>query len=37
MENMSSHFQGIPGGIVMSIIAFDRVHRLSGLCLCLRG
>jgi Na+-transporting methylmalonyl-CoA/oxaloacetate decarboxylase gamma subunit len=38
METLSSHFQGIPGGIVMSLIAFSIVFiALSGLCLIIYG
>jgi len=38
METLSSHFQGIPGGIVMSLIAFSIVFiALSGLCLMIYG
>jgi len=38
METLSSHFQGIPGGIVMSMIAFSIVFiALSGLCLMIYG
>jgi Na+-transporting methylmalonyl-CoA/oxaloacetate decarboxylase gamma subunit len=38
METLSSHFQGIHGGIVMSLIAFSIVFiALSGLCLMIYG
>lgn len=38
METLASHFQGIPGGIVMSLIAFSIVFiALSGLCLIIYG
>lgn len=38
METLSSHFQGIIGGIVMSLIAFSIVFiALSGLCLIIYG
>ena len=38
MGTLSSHFQGIPGGVVMSLIAFSIVFiALSGLCLIIYG
>ena len=38
MEKLSSHFQGIPGGVVMSLIAFSIVFiALTGLCLMIYG
>ena len=38
MEKLSSHFQGIPGGVVMSLIAFSIVFiSLTGLCLMIYG
>jgi len=38
METLASHFQGITGGIVMSLIAFSIVFiALSGLCLIIYG
>jgi len=38
MGTLSSHFQGIPGGVVMSLIAFSIVFiALTGLCLIIYG